>query len=177
MNARETPITLAGIEAACKVLGEAREALRETVARMQAEIAETTEHYRERLRSQIDTIANHHAQLLAQVESAPGLFKRPRSVQFHGVKAGWQKGKGGVDWDDDLAVCERIERLLPELADTLIKTTKKPIAAALGQLEVKDLKRIGCSVTDAGDAPFVKPVDSELDKLVKRLIEDATAEE
>lgn len=178
MNAPETKLApgLADIEAACKTMAESRDKLRAIVQSMQDEITRSTERYRSRLRRAIDEVANGHAQVLDLVSSAPGLFKKPRSVQFHGVKCGWQKGKGGIAWSDDERVCELVERHFPDQLEALVKTTRKPVAAALAALDVRDLKRLGCSVTDAGDAAFVKPIDTELDKLVKRLIDDATQE-
>ena len=169
--------TLADIEAGCRAMGAARDKLRAIVEAMQGEINRTTDRYRRRLQDAIDDVSNEHERLLAQVQAAPKLFVKPRSAQFHGVKCGWQKGKGGIEYGDEARVCQLIERHLPRQADSLIKTTRKPIAGAIAGLDVRDLKRIGCTVKNAGDAAFVKPVDSELDKTVKRLIDDATREE
>lgn len=178
MNApHAAALSLREIEDACKALGDAREQLREVVARMQAEIAETTNHFRPGLQAAIDAVANRHAVVMGLVQSAPQLFRKPRSAQFHGVKCGWQKGKGSVTWSDDERVCVLIERHLPDQVETLIRTSRMPVAAALASLDGRDLKKLGCSVTNADDAPFVKPVDSELDRIVKRLVDDATQEE
>lgn len=178
MNApNDRAASLADIEAACKRLGDAREHLRGIVARMQAEVTETTTHYRRDLQAAIDRVANEHEGVLALVSAAPALFRKPRSAQWHGVKCGWQKGKGAVSWDDDERVCGLIERHLPDQAETLIRMTRKPVAAALANLDGRELRRLGVSLVDAGDAPFVKPVDSELDRTVKRLVEDATQPE
>ena len=39
------------------------------------------------------------------------------------------------------------------------------------------LKRLGVTLSDAEDEAFVKPVDSELDRIVKTLVDDAIREE
>jgi hypothetical protein len=56
--------------------------------------------------------------------------------------------------------------------DLLIKITKKPIAKALADLDVSDLKRIGCRVEATGDIVVIASTDSEVDKLVKALLAD-----
>ena len=38
--------------------------------------------------------------LRALIEESPELFEKPRSVVLHGIKLGYQKGKGGIVWDD-----------------------------------------------------------------------------
>jgi hypothetical protein len=91
-----------------------------------------------------------------------------------GVKLGYQKAKGTLDYDDAEAVCARIRKHLPEQADVLIATRETPVKTALAQLPAADLKRIGVTLSDAGDQIVVKPVDSEVDKMVDALLKDAT---
>ena len=40
-----------------------------------------------------------------------------------------------------------------------------------------ELKKVGCTVVDAGDAVVIKPTDSEVDKLVDTLLKGATETE
>ena len=47
---------------------------------------------------------------------------------------------------------------------------------ALGDLLADELKKLGISVTEGGDAIFIKPVDSAVDKLVDALLKEATEE-
>jgi len=44
--------------------------------------------------------------------------------------------------------------------------------AALANISVADLKRIGCTITDDIDAVLIKPTDSEVDKLVMALLKE-----
>ncbi|MCB1908117.1 MAG: hypothetical protein KDH15_12145 [Rhodocyclaceae bacterium] len=178
MNDRApTETSLATIEAACRDLGHARDQLRQTVDAMQGDIRRAQERYRRQLQRQIDAIANAHDAALSLVREAPGLFEKPRSVQFHGVKCGYQKGRGKVEWDDDERVAQRVAKYLPGEMGALIKTTRKPIASALAQQPAAMLKRLGVTLSDAEDEAFVKPVDSELDRIVKTLVDDAIREE
>ncbi len=58
----------------------------------------------------------------------------------------------------------------------LIATSERPAKEALANLTAAELKKLGISVTDGGDAVFIKPADSAVDKMVDALLKDATAE-
>ena len=66
-----------------------------------------------------------------------------------------------------------IRRYLPEQADTLIRTVEEPHKPALALLSVADLRRVGCTVVETGEAVVIKAVDSEVDKMVDALLKDA----
>jgi hypothetical protein len=129
-----------------------------------------------KLRKAIRTAAEHHDALKALIEDAPELFKKPKTVTFHGVRMGYMKGKGGIVWDDGDAVVSAIQKYLPEQAEALIRWTGKPLKEAINQLDVAALKKIGCRVVDTGETVFIKPVDSAVDKMVDALLKDATEE-
>jgi hypothetical protein len=38
------------------------------------------------------------------------------------------------------------------------------------------LKKLGCTVRDTGDEVVIKPVDGDVDKIVRALLKDATEE-
>ena len=42
-------------------------------------------------------VAQADANLKAAIEQAPGLFVKPRTIVLHGLKLGYQKGKGKID--------------------------------------------------------------------------------
>ena len=50
---------------------------------------------------------------------------------------------------------------------------EEPIRKALSELTVTELKRLGVTVEEADDQVVIKPTDSEVDKLVGKLLEDA----
>jgi hypothetical protein len=87
---------------------------------------------------------------------------------------GYAKGKSGIEWDDPAAVVAAIEKHLPEQAEALIRWTAKPLKEAINQLDVSDLRKIGCRVVDTGDRIVIRPVDSEVDTLVDALLKEAT---
>ena len=121
--------------------------------------------------------AETEAALRALVEANPGCFIRPRTQVFAGIKVGYAKGKGALSFDDADSVVARIKKHLPEQADVLIRTKEAPVKEALAQLTVAELKKIGVTIEDAGDTVVIKPVDSEVDKMVDALLKAATGEE
>lgn len=109
------------------------------------------------------------------LRQAPDLFTRPRTLTIAGIRVGYTKGKGTIEWDDPDTVIRLIRRhFADDLADALIKRTEAPIKKALAALPAADLKRIGCRIASTGDTTIVHPVDSDTDKLVEALIAAAT---
>lgn len=118
--------------------------------------------------------AEAQGELEAEIRGRPDLFIKPRTMTLHGIKLGFQKGKGVIDWADDEKLAERIEKNHPEQYDVLVKTTHKPIAKALAALSVADLRKLGCQVEETGDAVYIKAADTEIDKLVARLLDEGS---
>jgi hypothetical protein len=129
-----------------------------------------------RLKAAVNKAAETSEALRALVEESPELFTKPKSVVFHGIKLGYQKEKGKIEWDDPDLVIKLIRRHLPELADTLIVTTEKPSKDALNNLSAAELKKIGVTITSDSDAVFIRATDSEVDKMVSALLKGATEE-
>jgi hypothetical protein len=162
------------IELLAKQFAGENETLTSVVQDMEFELDKVKRRFLPILRRHVVGAAAAKLALHTAVASAPELFERPKTVIFHGVKVGYRKGSGGIDWEDDAAVVARIEKLFPKAqAELLIKTTKKPIAKALEDLDVKDLKALGCRVGDTGEVVVIKLVDSEIEKAVAALLKDA----
>ena len=125
-------------------------------------------------------IAALHNDLQAAITAHPECFVRPRTMVVDGLKFGLQKQKGRISWEDDRALCERIMKLTesgaiePQQAETLIEYRPRPVAAALEQLDAKTLKRLGVTVTLDSDAPLIKTVDSDIEKIVTQMVKQAT---
>jgi len=170
--------SLSDIERLTKSYADARDDLGRQVTRLNFSIEAIKRDNLPAIKKLVNRAAEREASLRAAIEGAPGLFVQPRTVIFHGIKCGYRKGSGGIAWDDDDKVVELIEKLFKdqEQRDLLIKTTKRPIKKALQQLDVADLKKIGCTVEETGDQVFVKAVDSAVDKLVNALLKDAVEE-
>lgn len=125
-------------------------------------------------------IAALHDELKNSIEAHPECFIKPRSVVVDGLKFGLQKQKGRMNWDSDEELARRVKALArngdisAEQAQTLIDWRPKPVAAALEQLDAKLLKRLGVTVTSDTDAPLIKTVDGDVEKLVREIVKQAT---
>ena len=174
-NGGASAITLTDIEAAATAYDVARCDLADTVRELEDQIAKIKAPYMKVIRREVAKAAEKRAALHWLIELAPGLFEKPRTQVFAGIKVGYRKGSGGIDWEDDARTVALIRKNFPKAqADLLIKTTEKPIAKALQDLDVSELKRIGCTVESTGDVVVIKPADSEVEKLVNALLKDAT---
>ena len=168
--------TLVDIERQAQKFAAARETLaglvRELTASMEALKADALP----AIKRSIDRAAEHHDRLRALIEEAPELFAKPRSQVLHGIKIGYQKSKGKIEFDDSDRVVALIKKHFPDQADVLIATKEKPVKDALANLSGVELKKLGIHVTEGGDVVLIRPVDSAVDKMVDALLKDATEE-
>lgn len=168
--------SLADIETSARRYAEAREHLTGIVASMNEGIEAIKRDNMKRLKKAVVAAAERHDALKGLIEQAPELFVKPKSVVFHGIKLGYQKGKGKIEWDDPERVVALIRKHFPQQADVLISTKHVPAKDALNQLTAAELKRVGVSVVEGGEAVFIKPTDSAVDKMVDALLKDAVEE-
>lgn len=162
------------IEQLTRIYAEHRDALATTVQSVQDQIDEITRKATPRIKEQVRQVAEAHDQLRNAIESHPELWDgKRRTVVIAGVRVGMAKGKGKIVWEDTDQVVKLIRRNFPEQAETLIRVKEEPVRKALGNLTVKELRRIGCDVEDTDDQVVIKPTDSTVDKLVQALLADA----
>lgn len=168
--------TLSDIETRAKRFAEAREKLAAIVAGLNDGIEALKRQVMPELKRAINRASEYHEELKTLIEDAPELFVKPKTVMFHGIKLGYQKGKGKIEWDDADQVVRLIKKYFPEQADILIIASEKPAKDALNNLTATELKKLGISVVEGGDAVFIKPADSAVDKMVDALLKAATEE-
>jgi hypothetical protein len=168
--------TLIEIDTRAKLYADARENLASIVSELNAGIEACKRRAIPDIKRAIARAANHHDQLRTLIDGAPELFVKPKSRTLHGIKLGYQKGKGKIEFDDADKVVRLIKKYFPEQADVLIATTEKPAKDALNGLTADQLKKLGINVVEGGDAIFIKPADSSVDKLVDALLKEATDE-
>lgn len=116
--------------------------------------------------------AERHADLAAALAAAPQLFDKPRTTVFHGIKVGYRKNEGRIEFDDADALVERIQELL-ETPEQYLRTVVTPDKEALATLPGHDLKRLGCRLVETTDAVVIKPVAGDLEKQVTALLKGA----
>ncbi|MEN6358484.1 MAG: hypothetical protein ABFD59_00260 [Smithella sp.] len=165
------------IEKLTKDLATARQVLTERVRTLDKEKQELLQRKLPGIKKAVNDVSEKQVALKAALEESKPLFEKPRTKVLHGIKIGFQKMKGKISWVDDLQVVKLIKKHLPEMADILIKTTEKPIKKALEQLSTADLKKIGVTVSDAGDHVVIKSTDDEIDKFVEALLKEDEGKE
>jgi len=169
--------TLLEIESLTKKYSEAREQLTEKVKELESKLEIVKGLHMPSIKSTLIKTREGEAKLRDAIEESPGLFEKPKTLIFHGIKIGYQKGKGKIEWDDTDTVLKLIKKHFPEQADILIRLKEEINKRALGELAVADLKRLGVTVVEAGDEILIKTADGEVDKIVRKLLEEKKEEE
>ena len=169
--------TMQQIEKGAAELAAVRDALAGAWMAQQEDTAEITKKHLPRIRKLTREFKAAGDALTVLIAESPALFVKPRSVILHGIKAGFQKGQGALQWEDDADVVRRIKKLHPDLADVLIKTTEKPVKGALNELSAADLRKLGIEVEETGDVPFVKLADTDIAKMIKALLKTPDEEQ
>jgi hypothetical protein len=163
-------MTLGEIESMARQYATALTVLDDKMDKMTKEIEAT----KKRLMGGIENAAGAAAALRELLQDAIGesadLFTKPKTLVLAGIKCGFRKGDGKIEWADADQVVALIKKHLPDQSDLLINTTEKPIKDALGNLPANDLKRIGVSVVDAGDEVYVKRAGNDIEKLVNAFL-------
>jgi len=128
------------------------------------------------IKRQVTAARNAKAALSAAIDESPELFVKPRTVTFHGVRVGFQKAKGRIEFDDADQVVKLIRKHFPEQFDVLVKTTERPVKDALAQLSAADLKKLGINVVADSDEVLIKDASGEIEKLVEALLREEPEE-
>jgi hypothetical protein len=133
--------------------------------------------YREhmpKLKAAAANCAGIESEIRADIEAAPELFQKPRTLVLHGVKVGYNKGKGALSWDcEDADLIKRIRKMCAaELQELLINTKETPSKKALEGLPAGELKRLGITVSDSGDKVVVQIPETNVEKFCTKLMED-----
>lgn len=130
-----------------------------------------------KLRKAMEKLNEQHDELRALIVSSPELFTSPRTITAHGIKFGYQKGKGKVEIDDEDKLIARIRKVVPDAAGTLIVEKETVSKTELVKLPADVIKRLGVRIIDSGDQVVIKAVDSDHDKLAAMYLSDGAEEE
>ena len=168
--------TMQEIETRAKAHADARQKLTRLVALLNAELEQAKNKRLAKLREAVAKAQQTEEELLALVAESGDLFKRPKSQVLHGIKLGFKKEKGRIEFDDVDKVIKLIRKHYPEMAELLIATTEKPSKEALNGLAAEQLRKIGVTVTADSEVAFVGSTDGDVDKLVNALLKGAAEE-
>jgi len=167
---------LLGIERLTKTFADAAAALNDAVAELETELEAKKRERMKGIKALVVRTAEAKAKLKAGVEAHPELFERPKTLTIAGVRVGFQKGKGKLDWEDDDQLVARIEKMFEKQASDYLLITKKPSSTALNELETAELRRLGVTVEDTGDQVLIKHVSSEIEKVIKAMLKEKVKE-
>ena len=171
--------TLNDLEKRAKALADTRASVASIVQTLNDGIDALKRNHMAALKKAVNAAAEQHERLKAVIDENPQLFVKPRTVVMHGIKLGFAKGKGSVEFDDADQVVRLIEKHHPDQVDILVQVEETPVKAALAQLTAAELKKLGVTVEGTSDVVVIKPTDSAVDKTVKALMKaaiDETAE-
>lgn len=176
-----TAVAINELESLAKKFRDARSLLSERITALEED---TRAIYKRRLpgiKQAVETAKDAKAALSAAVEANPAMFVKPRTMTLHGVTFGFKKGAGKITWEcEDDVLVHRIEKQFADdkaALDLLIIETRSPSKDALKQLDAKVLAKLGVEIEGTGDVVVVRASDSEVDKLVKRILEEGAASE
>ncbi len=165
-------MSLDNIEKLTRDYAHARRILADRVEELEKKISDLKKRALPMIRKCVEATAHRHAELAAVIERSPQLFKKQRTIIFHGIKVGFQKGKGMLKWESPDMVVKLIRKQFPDQADTLIRISEVPLKSALAQLSAAELKKLTITVVETGDQVVIKGTDSEIDKLVAALLKE-----
>ena len=113
------------------------------------------------------------SELEQAVACAPHLFQKPKTMVIAGIRIGVKKEKGRIIVADPQSTIKLIRKHLPDLFDQLVSTRETPLKSGLQQLTGAELKKIGVELEADTDAVVVRSTDSDVDKIVNALLDEA----
>lgn len=169
--------TLGEIEVLTKDYSDSYGKLSDKVRELESELESVKRKHMRFIKQFADEALEKKSKLSAVVESSPELFIKPKSIIMHGMKVGFQKGKGKITVPDEEKTILLIRKHLSDQAEALIKTEEKLIRPALNNLSAADIKKVGLNLVESTDEVLIKSVDSDIHKIVNALLKESTSEE
>ena len=165
--------TLDDLSARAERLAARRRDLVLAAAEMETEVAAVRRKHIAGLRKIAIDVKAQLAGLQRLVAEAASLFAKPKSRTVADIQFGFRKGRGRIEFDDEAKVIARIRKLRPDLVATAIVTREAVDKDAIGNIPADELRKLGITIVEAGDAPFVKPKDSDTDELITLALAEA----
>lgn len=171
-----TPLT--EIEELAKALSVARDTLTDRVGSLHEELTTIRNRKLPGIKAAVAATKEAESKLEQAILASPDLFQEPRTIVVHGLRVGFAKGRGKIEWADEATVIAKIEKLFAEeQVKLLVKVEKSVRKKALGALSTDELKRIGCTIRAAGDYVYIEGVADTIEKLITRLLKEDESEE
>ena len=165
-------MSLATIEKQCSTYSAAANALNNRVIKLNQKLESVTQAAKPELDALTAQCVKSRAKLHDTISNNEDLFEQPRTQTFSGIKVGYLAGSATLEMDDKKTLA-LIPQKLPELQTVLIKTTSKLVAAALKNLDDKQLKIIGVKRVNGEDSVVLKATDTAVNKSVEAHLKQA----
>ncbi len=167
-------MTLSEIERLAKEFSDARTVLRDRVEVLNEGLTALKKRYLPGIRNAVEKAKEKQAGLSDAIDGSRDLFMKPRTMTLFGIKFGIEKQKGKLEWEKGAVpgIVKLIKKFFPDSWEAYVKVKEDPMKKTLATLPSADLKKLGIQVTETGDAVFIKPTDSEVDKLVDALLNE-----
>ncbi len=139
--------TMQDIEKQTREFAAAKRQLDDIIAEIKAETEPLKKKYLPRIRAVMNQVTARHGDLYREIVENPGLFTKPRTQVFDGVRVGFSRGKGALQIED------------PELTIKLIK-----------KLDETQQKKIGVSIEGKEDRVVIEETDTQINKILSSLL-------
>jgi len=150
-----------------------RDDLSARVTEMEREVEDVKRRHMPAIRELAGRATDLQAKLREQVREAQGVFtQQQRTITVSGIRVGWRKTTGKVKIRDGKRTAELIRKHFPDRYDDLVQVEYKPVKSALAKLSAGELQKLNVSLEGGHDEVVIKPQDSEIDKIVDKLLED-----
>ncbi|MDP1860249.1 MAG: hypothetical protein Q8K82_16350 [Gemmatimonadaceae bacterium] len=169
-------MTLLDIESLAKGYADRRGLLADRLRALDHDLLLVKRKHMKELKRHVALVAETQLMLSEAIKESPDLFEKPKTRILHGIKVGFRKGKGKIEWEDDAQLVALIKKKFPDFVDDLILTTEMPSAIGLQELDAAELRKLGVTVEEAGEQVVVKAVETDVEKLVKLLLKGAMDE-
>ena len=164
---------LADVERAAERYAAARGILKGRMEALRRSLDDTTRAVLPMIQAGAAEAESARSALEAEIRNAAGDFRKPKTRTCAGVKVGFRLGRSTVDWGEDTDVLARIREHLPEDFEQLVKTTEKPVSAALAALPEAKRDLLHVRVKQGDDEVVIRPADGSMDKELDALLADA----
>ena len=165
-------MTLDEIATLARAFARARETLETITEEIEGERRQAVRRRLRALKARIADAKVAEAELRAALAQAPGLFTKPRTRAFDGVRVGYRKMPGRFEIADEARAIGRVRDKLPAHEAALVRVKESLNRAALKGLDARDLAKIGVAAVDTDDEIVIETPSSDLDKLVDALLAD-----
>jgi hypothetical protein len=106
-------MTLTELETKTKAYADSRDRLAETLQKLDDQIESLKRQYLPGIKVQVRIAKEHEGDLRSAIEDSKSLFVKPRTVIMWGVKIGFGKAKGKIEFTDADQVVRLIENTSP----------------------------------------------------------------